>query len=289
MFEFTKMDYPPTEHLYSGVEVPETEEELRHWLESKKETQTKLSNVTDEELAGRFYITESIRYNPGVGLCQTGSAPCFFGGVWTLATCKKSMRDSNKFKNMFTEPEDSVRYPRRPVVVVGFSSRSKDYPKPKNADTRRNWLAHIGVVTVGFDSMETFHDHLMDNYSGEAVRHRQTHSTNRSELAADRGDLHTNDEGEVVYPPPTHQHGRNQTDADRSTCGCTSTQGSDSIDPYEHVDNKLDHIKCLSEPGMWIAWDEPQFALKEEEEFCQGHPKFKGIEGLLGRLEEIDL
>lgn len=274
--------YSPVEYLPDAKTIPESRSELRAWLDEKTtKAFSEIDSIIDDTVHSRLYIVESIRYDHDTGLTQKGNAPGFFGGVWTLATCKKKMRKERDFKSLFTDPEDGIRRPTVPIVILGCGSRAQKYPKPKWAETRRNWLAFAAVVTHGFDTMEAYNRHLTANYSGEAVRDRRTHASDASEMAKDRGDLHVDDDGTVKYPPVGHQHGPSSTDNSSSSCGCSSASPSDDLDPYDHKDNQTDHVKCFAEPGMWTAWQEPKFAVKPEREFFQNNPDPSGLDTIL--------
>lgn len=137
------------------------------------------------------------------------------------------------------------------------------------------------MVTYGFDTMEDYGRYLRRRYDGDAIKHRLTHASDRTPLALDRGDCHVDDSGAVRYPPADHQHGDGEQNA---TCGCNT---SSSPQPREHIDNSEDHIKCVSEPGYWLGWTEPQFALKPEAQFDMKYRTPDGFDELLRRFESV--
>lgn len=241
---------------------------------------------------GRVYVARTIQYQSDTGLAQTGSAPNFFGGIWSLATCKKGMRgepersDSanplHPFQRLFRKPDDEgIRHPKTPVFILTCASRNQAHDKPEDANSHRNWLASAAMVTHGFDKMQDYGRYLRRTYDGKAVRHRLTHASDRTPLAKNRGDCHVDDRGVIQYPPADHQHGDGEV---KAKCDCNS---SFSRQPEEHIDNSEDHVKCVSEPDYWLGWTHPQFALKPEEEFNQNHRTTEGFNDLLGRFEPV--
>lgn len=266
---------------------------LREWMEDCIEKyEDKNTQFDSSTPRGRVYVAETIQYNSDIGLTQTGSAPSFFGGLWSLATCKKGMRgepvrsDSanpdHPFQKLFREPDESgVRHPKYPVFVLTCASRDSAYDKPDNANSNRNWLASAAMVTHGFDRMEDYGQYLRRTHEGDAVKHRLTHASDRTPLAENRGDCHVDDTGVVQYPAPNHQHGDGEVEA---KCGCGSKH---SRQPEDHVDNSEDHVKCVSEPGYWLGWTEPLLALKSEEEFNRKYRTPEGFDDLLERFEPV--
>lgn len=267
--------------------------DLREWMQGCiNKYESNIAGFDSTKPRGRTYVAETIRYQSGTGLAQTGSAPNFFGGIWSLATCKKGMRGEptrsnsanpdHPFQRLFREPDEAgVRHPKYPVFILTCASRNSSHDKPEWADTHRNWLASAAMVTHGFDEMADYGRYLRRTHEGEAVRHRLTHASDRTPLAENRGDCHVDDSGNVRYPPAGHQHGDGDVDAE---CGCSTGAGPQ---PEDHIDNSPDHVKCVSEPGYWLGWTTPQFALKPDEQFNQGHPKARGFAELLERFEPV--
>jgi hypothetical protein len=269
--------------------------ELEKWMTDCIERyEEEVMEFESVEPRGRIYIARTIRYRSDSGLVQTGSAPCFFGGLWSLATCKKGMRGepegddspnpNHAFQRLFHEPDsDGVRRPKHPVFILPCSSRNQDLnDRRPDVDSHRNWLSSIAMVTHGFDRMEDYGRYLRQTHDGEAVDNRLTHAADRTPIAENRGDCHADRRGNVRYPPDAHQHGdRSST----SECGCGTL--SNGHNPYDHVDNSGHHVKCVSEPGYWLGWSEPNFAIHPEKEFNVGNPKSKGLEQVLGRLEAV--
>jgi hypothetical protein len=243
---------------------------------------------------GRVYIARTIRYRSGEGLVQTGSAPSFFGGLWSLATCKKGMRGepegsnspnpNHPFQRLFHDPdENGVRRPKRPVFILPSSSRSQSgNDKRTGADSHRNWLTSVAMVTHGFDRMKDYGRYLRSAHDGEAVANRLTHVSDRTKIAEKRGDCHIDDDGNVRYPPGNHQHG---DDSGESKCRCDTISGGP--DPYDHVDNSENHVKCVSESDYWLGWTEPTFAIKPKDEFNVGSPVSEGLDDILSRFEAV--
>lgn len=291
----SELDYAVGTSPAKPVDVEEVQQidNLREWMHScidryEDETVEFDSNTP----RGRVYVARTIQYQSDSGLTQTGSAPSFFGGLWSLATCKKGMRgepersDSanpdHPFQRLFQEPNDEgVRRPKYPVFILTCASRSQVYDKPEYANSHRNWLASVAMVTHGFNKMEDYGRYLRRTCEDDVVGHRLTHASDRTPFAENRGDCHVGDTGAVRYPPANHQHGDSEVEA---KCGCSSNS---SRQPEEHIDNSEDHVKCVSEGGYWLGWTEPQFALKPEEEFNQNHRTTKGFDDLLERFEPV--
>ena len=291
----SRLNYP----VGTSVDEPVSAEQirdidgLREWMQdSIARYEDKTAGFDSKTPHGRVYIARTIQYQSNTGLAQTGSAPSFFDGVWSLATCKKGMRgepiksdtanSSHPFQKLFREPNDeSVRRPRYPVFVLSCASRKEEYNVPEKADSHRNWLASVAMVTHGFDAMEDYGQYLRRTYEGDAVRHRLTHASNPTSLALNRGDCHVDDSGVVQYPPADHQHG----DGGQATEDGCSTNSSPQ--PSDHIDNSENHVKCVSEPGHWLGWTEPQFALKPKAEFNQKYRSTDGFDDLLKHLESV--
>lgn len=209
---------------------------------------------------GRMYVASSVGYKGEEGFVQTGSSPSYFGGLWTLACCKKPMRREEGFTKLFEEPyDDGVLYPKTPIFIFTCASSSRDKGHPDEAEARRNWLASVAMVTQGFWSMEDYGRYLQEHMSSEAVNRRLTGVTTTPEserdIARRKGDCHIDNNGNVCAPPPEHDHGDGGHESD---CGCLGN--SEGNDPLDYEDNKEDHVKCLSEPGFWVSWTQPEFA-----------------------------
>lgn len=291
----SKFDYVVGTSPAEPVDAEDVQQtgELQEWMNNCIERYEDETGGFDSNTPrGRIYVAKTIQYQSDSGLTQTGSAPSFFGGVWSLATCKKGMRgepersDSanpdHPFQNLFREPDDKgVRRPKYPVFILTCASRSQAHDKPENANSHRNWLASAAMVTHGFDKMEDYGQYLDHAYDGDAVRHRLTRVSDPTAVAENRGDCHVDETMSVRYPPANHQHGDSEG---KSKCSCSSVSKRQAD---EHIDNSEDHVKCVSEPGYWLGWTEPQFALKPEEEFNQRHRTPKGFDDLLERFEPV--
>lgn len=268
--------------------------DLREWMHDRiKNYEREGPGFEESTPRGRVYIAETIKYYSDIGLTQTGSAPNFFGGIWSLATCKKGMRGepersdkpnpNHPFQNLFGEPDsDGVRQPKYPVFILACSSRNQEHDKPVWSDSYRNWVASIAMVTHGFDRMEEYGYYLRKNHDGATVAKRLTHAQDATEIAVNRGDCHIDEEGKVRYPPSDHQHGDGDVE---TTCGCDSQPPSRV--PGDHIDNSENHVKCVSKPGYWIGWTEPQFALSPENEFTVGYKNINGFNDLVDRIESV--
>jgi hypothetical protein len=264
------------------VDDVESVENLRGWMQKCIETYGKNGgSFEDTTPRGRVYIAETIQYQAQRGLAQTGSAPNFFEGIWSLATCKKSMRRASSFQQLFEAPDDDgIRRPKYPVFIFACSSRNKAHDRPKGAESNRNWLASVAMVTHGFDRMEDYGRYLLETQDGSTVTKRLTHTSGRPEVAANRGDCHVDEEGQIHYPPNSHQHGESE-----SNCSCSGQSANRA--PDEHIDNSEGHIKCVAEPGYWLGWTEPKFALTADEELNVGHRNERGFDDFLGQFERV--
>lgn len=267
-----EFDYPIEEKDPAGVS---TVDDLKDWMEDSigryESKYGEFDNGT--EIGGRAYIASTIKYHSEHGLVQTGSAPGYFGELWTLSTCRKDIRSSSKFEKLFTEKDDGVLRPNQPVFILPFSSRSKSYDKPGKKYQRS--LASAALVTHGFREMEKYAEYLIENFSGESVEKRLSHGTDS--VAEERGDCHADWEAEVYYPPNRHQHGD-----DSPVCGCES---GNARSPEDHIDNRSHHVKCLSLPGYWISWNEPVLAMDLDNEFR--HKIINGASTLQDRIEPV--
>lgn len=217
------------------------------------------STAGNPPINGRLYVARSIGYYDG--FVQTASSPSYFGGLWTLACCKKSMRRKDDFTNLFREPyDDGILYPKKPLFIFTCASSSEDKGHPSEANGRRNWLASVAMVTRGFWRMEDYGAFLKEKMPEEAVNRRLTGVSTTPEsdrkIARQKGDCHINDNGVVCVPPPEHDH--SDDNKDQSNCGCSGSKSG--ADPYGYEDNQEDHVKCLSEPGFWVTWPQPEFA-----------------------------
>lgn len=108
---------------------------LREWMQDSIDRyEDQVAGFESKTPHGRIYIATTIQYQSTTGLAQTGSAPNFFDGVWSLATCKKGMRgeplrsdsanSSHPFQKLFREPDnEGVRRPKYPVFVLSCASR----------------------------------------------------------------------------------------------------------------------------------------------------------------------
>lgn len=259
-------------------------EDLRRWMENCiKAYDEEGPGFEDICPHGRIYIARTIQYQSDTGLAQTGSAPNFFGGLWSLATCKKPMRGSDTFQDLFEDPdENGIRRPKQPVFIFTCASRKQVHDIPEGAKQHRNWLASTAMVTHGFDRMEDYGRYLLENQGESAMTKRLTHASDRPEVAEDRGDCHVDEDGQVHYPPSNHQHGDGE---DEATCGCSGQ--STNRAPDDHIDNSEDHVKCVAESGYWLGWSEPKFALLPDEEFTRNHRTTGGMDDLLGRFERV--
>ena len=217
-------------------------------------------NFDPTEMAGRPYIARTIKYRSGDGgdergtgsFYQTGCSPNYAGDLWTLACCKHDMRQSSSFRDNFelAGEDTGMRIPNRPVFV--FVVASKD-----GSDAQ--YLASVSLVTQAFERMTAYGAHLQEHETqfGHAANRRSTGTDD--DWAAEFGDCHVDLENTMVSPPPSHPH-YTATDG-LNSCTCTSSGAGN--DPERHDDNRSDHYKCISDPGYWLAYDEPTFETTE--------------------------
>lgn len=285
-----------TEHDYS-IEAERGEErdssefrtphDIQDWMSNKARDYADVYDVEGTNPRGRFYVAKTIEYQPEAGLTQTGSAPGYHGGTWSLATCKKTMRGYGTVDRQFrSKTEDGVRRPKYPFFVAVFGTRDPDryHTTPPEAQKHQNWLVSVALVTAGFERMDEMADYISENHSEAALLHRRTAASDSTPRARNRGDLHVDDDHSVMYPPEDHQHGPNKTDTS-SHCGC-SHQQSKNRNPLEHEDNQHSHIKMVSDPGDWIAWRHPTVAFEGGLE--QGNRKLDGsYDSLISNLTSV--
>lgn len=267
-WELSDTDYPiGTEHAaQDAISAIDSIRYLRKWIDDRIDAyRSEFGPFHNESPAGRGYVARTIRYHEDHGLVQCGSAPSYFGGLWSLATCKKPMRGeptgdssfnpNHPFRKYFMPASEGSGFrPRRPVLVFTFSSRAKSYD-PIGSEYG-NALASVAIVTHGFESMGKYGAFLQNEFDGATVDYRLSHGDN--EIARNRGDCHVNPEtGEVRYPPDDHQHGK----AD-AACGCGHNPAAE-----DHVDNSTHHVKCVSLPGYWIAWQDPELRMDPDNRF----------------------
>ena len=264
-----------------------TTDDIQDWMAEKAGEYADAYDVKDLSPRGRFYVAKTIEYQSEAGLTQTGSAPGYHSGTWSLATCKKTMRGYRTVDDQFrSKSKDDVRRPKYPFFVAVFGSRdpARYRGTPPGVQKHQNWLASIALVTAGFERMDEMANYISKNHSDAALLHRRTAASDSTPRARNRGDLHVDDDHSVVYPSENHQHGPNETDT-TSHCGC-SHQQSTSRDPLEHEDNKHRHIKMVADPGDWIAWRHPTFAFEGGLE--QGNRKLGGdYNSLISNLTSI--
>lgn len=200
----------------------------------------------EENWKGRLYVTNSssISYNEEQNsLVQGASSPSYFGGLWSLACCKKDMRGSNPFTSNFQEVSEGHYKPAKPVFIFTISSISH-YP---GTNRRGQWLASVALVTDGFYEVEKYGQYLLDNHEGAVVENRITRRGKDSEhIGARKGDCHIDHKGTPGAPSPKHDH------AGGYSCGCVEDNGFKK-------DLDESHLKLVSEPQYWVAWETPRF------------------------------
>jgi hypothetical protein len=251
--------YPITTDLNSEVQIA-TEAELEDWVDNAIEryqdylrreegdTEWFKPNTVD----GAQYVSTSISYDSEQGrIVQDGSGPNYFGGMWSLATCKWSMRGHGsqgwdfppKFK--LVDEERGLYRPTRPVLIY-TSTGTTSY----NSQSER-WLASVALVTHGFMDESDYARFLNEDCSDKQSSHRLTRvsAQDRPIEAVKHGDCHADRHGNTGGPPEGHDHHSGTV----SSCGCGGSE--DEL----HKDNEGDHMRCVSVDGFWYAWDVPRF------------------------------
>lgn len=238
-----------------------TKDQLRDWMEQRiTDFEEESGSFDSREAAARLYAATSIQYQNGKGLVQCGSTPCYFGGLWSFVCCKWPMRKSQPFHNHFREADDGTLRPRQPLFIVTCAGASVGDSPSWWDDGRERWVASVALVTRAFYGMDEYGEYLLDNYDESVWRHRMSQGENPPSHAVEHGDCHALiEDGEVVgvgNPPSTqyfsHDHATTASDAG---CGCGTPAESD---PLDHKDNDPERLKCIAEPGYWVAWKQPQ-------------------------------
>lgn len=256
--------YPPARTLSEqrpSTEVS-TKEELRDWMEQRiNDYETEYGPFDIQEAAARLYAATSVQYQNGKGLVQWGSTPSYFGGLWSFVCCKWPMRKSQPFHDHFEEADDGTLRPRQPLFIFTCAGASVGESPSWWDGGRERWVASVALVTRGFYGMDDYGEYLLDHYDESVWKHRMSRGENPPSHAIEHGDCHAIvEDGQVVgvgTPPSTqyfsHDHAKHSAN---SGCSCETPTESD---PLEHRDNDPNRIKCIAEPGYWIAWKQPQF------------------------------
>lgn len=270
---------------------------LKQWMDSAIVSyQREYEEFSSQKIAGRIYVADSIRFKESIGLAQTGSAPGYFGGVWSLSTCKKKMRGEppegskpnpdHNFRQLFEDTDEKPGLkPKQPVFIITCASGSQERDVPSWADSSRNWMANIALVTRGFNGMEDYEQYLGTNHQGPAYDYRVTGRSDAPPIAQKKGDCHVDGEGNVCFPPDHHDHDFEEA-GEFSGSGCT-TRETESSEPEDYIDNSRAHVKCLAERGYWLGWSVPRFAVKSEQEAPRAEPKLNGIHTIDERFEQV--
>lgn len=252
-------NYPITTDFDPDTDIT-TQRELREWVHDTAERYEQYLQNKEEDTSwfdsskidGVRYVAASLEYDSTEdAIVQNHTAPNYFGGLWSLATCKHKMRGHGKggfnFPDKFelVDPERGLYRPTRPVFVFTYTSKSG------YASEQKQWLASVALVTHGFMSISDYAEYLLEECSNDQSRNRLTRveETSRPPEALAHGDCHANAGGETGGPPQGHDHHKGTKDR----CGCSSP-----VDEF-HKDNRRDHMRCTSENSFWYAWDTPRF------------------------------
>jgi hypothetical protein len=255
--------------------------QLRAWISSRSEAYKAYLEELDVDhtfntsrIAGIQYVSNTISYDLTEGFVQEGNGPNYFGGLYTLATCRHDIRGTTErtggwnFDDHF-EPvvgNTDLWLPKYPVLVVNSTGKVSD------GHRSGRWIPSIAFVTHAFQTMEGYADHLLSEYNAETVSNRLTRAEDAPEKAIKHGDCHANYERATGGPPEGHPH----HEGTESTCGCGSA------DAKLHSDNDDDHLKILSMEEFWLSFDKPVF---ENTSGGRGHGKIGSLE--LHQISEV--
>lgn len=233
-------------------------DQLQNWIKGRSEAyKTYLDEIYGDhtfdpaKIGGIQYVSKTLSYDLTEGFVQRGNGPNYFGGLYTLATCRHDIRGTTERTGgwNFDEHFESIGgntdlwLPKYPVLVVNSTGKISD------GHQRGRWVASIAFVTHAFRTMEGYADFLLSKYGGETVTHRLTRAEDAPEKAIEHGDCHANYRRVTGGPPDGHPH----HEGTEKTCGCDP--GDDKL----HRDNDDDHLKVLSMEDFWLSFDEPVF------------------------------
>ena len=251
-----KSDYPIIPE-YEGKSLITSLEDLREWVDYRAVSYSSYldekgfegHSFSTEEIGGIQYFSKSLGYDSEAGFYQSGNGPNYFGGLYSLATCRYDLRateDMKYGKNFeehfeFVSPEEDLWLPKYPVLI--FNSTKKTTVNGQ----RNHWLASVAFVTHAFRTMSGYASFLIENFDGRSLTHRLTRTNDAPREAIKHGDCHANWNGKTGGPPENHPH----HEGTESTCGCSD--GEDRL----HDDNADNHLKTLSINGYWHAFTEP--------------------------------
>ena len=261
-----------------------------------------------ESLAGRLYIAASINwYEDSKSFTQIGSAPRFDGRLWSLTTCKHSMRSSGTFSDHFEECdsdmnlEGDVYQPKRPFFVLTVASKE---------DFDEQYLVSVALVTRAFERMCDYYEYLCsDEVSADAKESRVVGMDENGKARQELGDCLVDDEGTEIRPPLGHWHGEACEELDSECSSDTSRQPNCSStasdcepesaekvldadelypdSPEDHGDLNPESLKCVATSGAWISFTDTETSpLTTRDTVCQGHRNldtFGDVESILER------
>jgi hypothetical protein len=214
-------------------------------------------------VVGRLYVADTInRLDDSRAFEQSGTAPQFDGGLWSLTTCKHRMRRADTFKKHFepTDESDNTEQepypPKRAMFVFVVSSK---------AEFDRQYLVSVALVTRAFELMTDYYEFLRSNHvSDGAVDERVVGLDADGNARKPLGDCIVDDDGKAILPPLGHSHRSDSEkcapDGESSThSGSDSTGDSTDVKRIlDHEDHSPDTLKCVSDPGSWISFPDPE-------------------------------
>lgn len=249
---------------------PATVPKLKQWMRDRISRYNRFASggtLNPDQLKGKIYTASSLKWRHDNTIEQTGNAPNYFDGLWTLATCKHYMRSRSTFQNWFSEEGGGVFRPTKPLFVYTVAEKANH-----EHTNGRNAVASIAMVTHGFETVEAYARFLKENGPKEAFTNRRTRRDDSEAVediprhAQQVGDCHVTSSCEVGRPTGNHQHvsetGENcrcgdprhsKNDTKRGECPKSDDR------PLWKRDIETDHVKCLSMPGYWTTWQNPAF------------------------------
>lgn len=247
----------PIEPEFEGESLITSLSDLREWANNRADSYRSYLNengyenhsFSTDEIGGIQYFSASLGYDPEDGFYQSGNGPNYFGGLYSLATCRYDLRATEEmsygknFEEHFelVSPELDLWLPKYPVLI--FNSTQKTTANEQH----QHWLTSVSFVTHAFRTMEGYASYLLENFDGRCLTHRLTRANDAPQEAIKHGDCHADWSGKTGGPPEGHPHHKGS----KSSCGCSV--GDDRL----HDDNADNHLKALSISGYWHTFSEP--------------------------------
>lgn len=165
--------------------LPETLVELESWLKK---------NSRGGRWRGKIYVASTITWNKKE-FWQDGCAPNYRAGLWSLTTCKNSMRSAGVVPNTLVPPQTED--------LFIFTLACQD-------ETNRQTLVSVARVTEHFADMAEYESHLRSNRDPNVLSSRLSRvRQDDGNLGWRFGDCHTDGRGNIGRPDHDHVHGKN--------------------------------------------------------------------------------